>query len=106
MRDEEISESEALKYMRGWQSDGSAVEVVIRFSEGLTQTHAGQLAVEPEGQVVVAHVVRKDRYLTNVIDISAFDSIRLLESTGAITFSMRDRVPSTFKSVTVARLSQ
>ncbi len=50
MRDEEISESEALKYMRGWQSNGSPVEVVIRFSQGLTQTHAGRLAVEPEGR--------------------------------------------------------
>jgi hypothetical protein len=105
MRDEEISESEALKYMRGWQSDGSPVEVVIRFSEGLTQTHAGRLAVEPEGQVVIAHVVGKDHYLTTVLDISSFDSIRLLESMGAITFSERERI-GTFKSVTIARLSQ
>jgi hypothetical protein len=105
MHDEEISESEALRYMKGWQSDGSAVEVVVRFAQGLTQTHAGRLAVEPEGQVVIAHVQGKDHYLTTVLDISSFDSIRLLESTGAITFAERQRTGA-FKSVTVARLSQ
>ncbi|HKF56600.1 MAG TPA: hypothetical protein VKJ45_14175 [Blastocatellia bacterium] len=105
MHDEEISESEALKYMRGWQSDGSPVEVVVRFAQGLIQTHAGRLAVEPEGQVVIAHVQGKDHYLTTVLDVSSFDSIRLLESTGAITFSDRNH-NGAFKSVTVARLSQ
>ena len=40
MRDEMITESEALTYMRGWQSEGTPVEVVIRFSQGLTHTHA------------------------------------------------------------------
>jgi hypothetical protein len=105
MRDEQISESEALKYMRGWQSEGTLVEVVIRFSQGLTQTHAGRLTVEPEGQVVIAHVVGKDHYLTTILDVSSFDSIRLLESMGAITFSERERV-GTFRSVTIARLSQ
>ena len=105
MRDEQISESEALKYMKGWQSDRIPVEVVIRFSDGLIQTHAGRLTVEPEGQVVIAHVAGKDHYLTTVLDVSSFDSIRLLESTGAITFSDHSR-PGTFSSVTVARLTR
>ena len=105
MRDEMITESEALTYMRGWQSEGTPVEVVIRFSQGLTHTHAGRLTVEPEGQVVVAHVVGKDHYLTTVVDVSSFDSMRLLESMGAITFSKRER-SGLFKSVTIARLSQ
>jgi hypothetical protein len=102
MRDEKISESEALKFMKGWQAEGRQVEVVVRFSEGLTQTHAGRLAVEPEGQVVIAQVVGKDQYLTTVVDVSSFDSIRLLESTGAITFSERRQPHGTFTSVTIA----
>jgi len=105
MRDEQITESEALKYMRGWQSDGSAVEVVVRYCQGLTQAHPGRLAVEPEGQVVVAHVAGRDHYLTTVLDVSSFDSIRLLESTGAITFSETGG-GGPFKSVTIARLNQ
>ena len=106
MRDEEISESEALKYMKGWQAEGWQVEVVVRFSEGLTQTHAGRLSVEPEGQVVIAQLAGKGQYLTTVLDVSSFDSIRLLESMGAITFSEREQPRSTFKSVTVAVRSQ
>jgi len=105
MRDEEITESEALRYLMAWQSDGTLVEVVMRFSQGLTQTHSGRLTVEPEGQVVIAHVAGKNDYLTTVLDVSSFDSIRLLESLGAITFSERERI-GPFKSVTIARLSQ
>jgi hypothetical protein len=103
MRDEQISESEALNVMKRWQAEGHEVEVVLRFSEGLTQTHAGRLTVQPEGQAVIAQI-SSNQYFTTVLDLSAFDSIRLLESTGAITFLEREQPQNTFKSVTVAVL--
>jgi len=105
MLDEAISKGEALRIMRGWQADGREVEVLVRFSEGLTQTHSGRLTVEPEGQAVIAQVA-DTQYLTTTLDLGAFDSIRLLESMGAITFSEPEQPHRTFKSVTVAVLAR
>jgi hypothetical protein len=105
MRDEKINEVEALKVMKGWQAEGREVEVIVRFSEGLTQTHAGRLTVEPEGQAVVAQIA-SNQYFTTTLDLSSFNSIRMLESMGAITFSEADQPQKTLKSVTVAILAR
>jgi len=106
MKEELISKNEAMKVMRGWQADERSVEVVVRFNEGLTQTHAGRLTVEPDGQVVVAQVINKDQYQTTLVDVSPFDSIRLLESMGAITFTDHDDPHRALKSVTIAVLAR
>ena len=103
MNERNISEAEAERIIRSWQEDRFAVEVLIRFSQGLTQAHPGQLRLEPEGQVVIAHIVDKDHYLTTVVDLFAFEVIRLSEMESAITFAEPFATAETFRSVTIAR---
>ena len=71
----------------------------------MTLTHSGRLTVEPEGRIVIARIGGKDDYLTTMLDVTRFDSIRLLESIGAITL-VDQKAFATFQSVTIARLSQ
>jgi hypothetical protein len=78
------------------------VEVLVRFSDGLMQSHPGRVTLEPEGQVVIAHVVDKDHYLTTVLDVFAFETIKLSKTENAMTFEEPFAASDTFKSVTIA----
>ena len=103
MKERNISEAEAQRVIRSWQEDRSPVEVLIRFSQGLTQSHPGQVRLEPEGQVVIVHLIDKDHYLTTVVDLFAFETILLSEMENAITFEEPFSSAETFRSVTIAR---
>jgi hypothetical protein len=102
MKETTISQDEAVQIMRLWQEERRPAEVRLRFSQGLIQTHPGYVMVEPEGKVVIAHVVSKNHFLTTVLDLFAFDSIKLIESGNAITFAEPVDSPDTFRSVTIA----
>jgi hypothetical protein len=102
MQERQISEQDALKIIRQWCEEQRPVEVLIRYSEGLMQSHPGYIRLEPEGQVVVAHVVDKDHYLTTLLDVFAFERIRLSETEKAMTFEEPFAASETFKSVTIA----
>ena len=104
MLDRIINIEEAQRIVRSWQNEHLLVEVLVRFSQGLTQSHPGTVRFEPEGQVVVAYVINKDHYLTTVLDMFAFESIRLSEMANAITFEEPFESSGTFQSVTIARL--
>ena len=103
MHERIINKEEAERIIRSWQEDRFPVEVLIRFSQGLTQSHPGQIRLEPEGQVVIAHIVDKDHYLTTVVDLFAFETILLSEMENAITFEEPFSSAETFRSVTIAR---
>ncbi|MEW6128346.1 MAG: hypothetical protein AB1757_15005 [Acidobacteriota bacterium] len=103
MQERVISTQDAEQIIRNWQEEQPAVEVLIRFSQGLTQTHAGQVRLEPEGQVVIAHILDKNHYLTTTLDIFGFERIRLSEMSNAITFEEPFASSGTFRSVTIAR---
>jgi len=102
MKASKINYETMMKTFSIWQEENRAVEVVIRLCQGLTQTHSGYIAVEPDGRIVVAHVVDKDNYFTTVIDASEFDSISMIESENAITFTRESEKISGLKTITIA----
>jgi hypothetical protein len=102
MQEKIINRDEAVETIKLWQDEGRDVEVRLRFSQGITQTHPGYVRVEPDGRVVVAHVVDRDRYYTTVIDPSTFNAIRLIESESAIIFAEPQEYGRTFESVIIA----
>jgi hypothetical protein len=57
MQEKIINRDEAARTIKLWQDEGRDVEVRLRFSQGITQTHPGYVTMEPDGRVVVAHVV-------------------------------------------------
>lgn len=103
MKERTISKAEAERIIRSWHDEQFPVEVLMRFSQGLTQSHPGRIRLEPEGQAVIAHIVDKDHYLTTVVDIVAFETIRLSEMENALTFEEPFASVETFRSVTIAR---
>src|SRR5258708_35840580 len=102
MQDREINTDEAAQILSIWQAEGRPVEVVLRLCPGVMQTQPGNVRVEPDRRVVVANVVNKDHYLTTVIDMLAFDSIRLIDSENAITFAEPSTAVDGVGSVTIA----
>jgi hypothetical protein len=76
--------------------------VRLRFREDITQSHPGSVAVEPDGRIVVAHVVNRDHFMTTVLNVRAFSSIHVAETENAITFSDPVDPASTFRAVTIA----
>jgi hypothetical protein len=102
MQEKIIKRDEAMQTIKLWQDEGRDVEVRLRFSQGITQTHPGYVRVEPDGRVVVAHVVDRDRYYTTVIDPSTFTAIKLIESESAIIFAEPQEYWRTFESVIIA----
>ena len=102
MNERQIDETEAAEILRYWQEEQRPVEVIARFGQGVIQSHPGRITLEPEGQLVVADVIDKDHYLTTVLDLSAFESIKLSEMENALTFWEPIATPDTFRSVTIA----
>lgn len=78
------------------------MEVRLRLGEGLTLSHAGYVAVEPDGLIVIADVVDENRYFTTVLRMSAFESIRMSESESAIVFERPNDSSSAINEVIVA----
>ena len=103
MQERIINEEEAERIIRLWQNERFPIEVLIRFSQGLMQAHPGQIRLEPEGQVVIANVTDKNHYLTTMLDIFAFQTIRISEMDNAITFEEPFAPSETFQSITLAR---
>jgi hypothetical protein len=101
MQEKIINLEEAVQTIKRWQEAGRDVEVRLRFSQGITQTHSGYVSVEQDGRVVVADVDR-DRYYTTVIDPSPFTAIKLIESESAIIFAEPQENWHTFESVILA----
>jgi hypothetical protein len=97
-----INRDEAVQTIKLWQDENRDVEVRLRFSQGIMQTHPGYVAVESDGRVIVAHVVNRNHYYTTVIEISAFDTIKLIESESAIIFAEPQDDSRTFESVIIA----
>lgn len=102
MNERQINEKEAVEILKYWQEERRPVEVIARFGQGVTQSHAGRVTIEPEGQLVVADVIDKDHYFTTILDLFAFESIRVSEMENAVTFEEPFATPDTFRSVTVA----
>ena len=102
MNERQIGEKEAAEILRYWQEEQRPVEVITRFGQGVTQSHPGRVTLEPEGQLVVADVIDKDHYLTTVLDLFAFESIKLSETENAMTFEEPFATLDTFRSVTIA----
>lgn len=102
MQEKEIGEEDAIEIIKLWHEEERPVEVLVRFSDGLMQSHPGRVTLEPEGQVVIAHVVDKDHYLTTVLDVFAFETIKLSKTENAMTFEEPFAASDTFKSVTIA----
>ncbi|HWN98960.1 MAG TPA: hypothetical protein VNS63_06770 [Blastocatellia bacterium] len=102
MNERQINQNEAAEILGYWQEEQRPVEVIARFSQGVTQSHPGRLTIEPEGQLVVADVIDKDHYLTTVLDLFAFESIKLSEMENAMTFEEPFAASNTFKTVTIA----
>ena len=102
MQEREISQNEAAEIVALWQREGSPVEVLVRFSQGLMQAHPGQVTLEPDLRVVIAYVADKDHYFTTIVDMTGFESVRLIESESAITFVDPIGSDQTFDSVTIA----
>lgn len=103
MKERIINDEEAERIIRFWQQAPFPVEVLIRFTQGLTQSHPGQIRLEPEGQVVIAQTLDKNHYLTTMIDLFAFETIRMSEMDNAITFEEPYAPSETFRSVTIAQ---
>jgi hypothetical protein len=101
MQEKIINRDEAVQTIKLWQDEGRDVEVRLRFSQGITQTHSGYVSVEQDGRVIVADVDR-DRYYTTVIDPSSFTAIKLIESESAIIFAEPQEHWRTFESVIIA----
>ncbi len=102
MQEKIISQNEAVQTIKLWQDEGRDVELRLRFSQGITQTHTGYVRVEPDGRVVVAHVEDRDRYYTTVIELSTFTAIKLIESESAIILAEPQEYRRTFESVIIA----
>jgi hypothetical protein len=97
-----IDRDKAVQTIKLWQNESRAVEVRLRFSHGITQTHPGYVTVELDGRVVVAHVVDRNHYLTTVIELSTFNVFKLIETENAITFSEPLEDSGNFESVMIA----
>ncbi|MCI0488137.1 MAG: hypothetical protein L0229_16235 [Blastocatellia bacterium] len=106
MPETKINDAAAAQIIQSWQAEQRPVEVLIRFSQGMVQSHPGYITYEPEGRVVVADVVDKDHYLTTVLDLSAFETIKLSETESALIFEEPSATSRTFESVTIARRKQ
>jgi len=106
MKESEIEHEEALRILKQWQEKSRTVEVRLRYSQGLIQSHSGYLMVEPEGQVVIAQVTDSDHFFTTVVDVSAFGSVKVIESGNAISFAPLFEPPETFWAVTIACLQR
>lgn len=102
MRQRIIRANEAMEIIGSWQKEERPIEVLVRFSQGVRQAHPGRVTVEPEGSVVVADIVNQDHYLTTVVDIMAFETIKLSETGSAIIFEEPFATSGTFRSVTIA----
>ena len=99
MQEKIINQDKAAQALKLWQNEDRTVEVRIHFSQGITQTHPGYVTVEPDGRVVVAHVVDRDHYLTTVIELSTFKVFKMIESENAIIFTQPQEPPSAIESV-------
>jgi hypothetical protein len=102
MQEKIIDRDKAVQTIKRWQDETRAVEVRLRFTEGITQTHPGYVTFEPDGRVVVAHVIDRDHYFTTVIELSTFSEIKLIESESAIIFAGPSEDSGTFESVMIA----
>ena len=102
MNERQIDEKEAAEILSGWQKDERPVEVIMRFGQGLAQSHPGRVTVQPEGRLVVADVTDKDHYLSTILDIFAFEKIKLSETENVMTFEEPFASIDTFSSVTIA----
>jgi hypothetical protein len=102
MQEKIINRDEAVQTIKLWQDEGREVEVRLRFGQGVTQTHSGYVTVELDGRVVIAHVVDRNHYYTTVMELSAFNAIRLSESESAIIFAGPQENGRTIESVIIA----
>jgi hypothetical protein len=102
MQEKIINRDEAVQTLKLWQDEGRNVEVRLRFGQGVTQTHSGYVTVEPDGRVVVAHIVNRNHYYTTVMELSAFNAIKLIESESALIFAEPQGNGRTFESVMIA----
>jgi hypothetical protein len=102
MQEKIINRDEAMQTIKLWQDEGRNVEVRLRFSQGITQTHPGYVRIEPDGRVVIVHVADRDSYYTTVIEPSTFKVIKLIESESAIIFAEPQEHRRTFESVIIA----
>jgi hypothetical protein len=69
MNERQIDESEAVDILSLWHKEERPVEVILRFGQGLTQSHPGRVTIQPEGQLVVADITDRDHYLSTILDI-------------------------------------
>jgi hypothetical protein len=106
MKEFKIDHEEALKILKQWQEGNRKVEARLRYSEGLIQSYSGYVTVEPEGQVVIAHVADRDFFFTTVIDVFQFDSIKMIESGAAITIAAPIDSAKTFWAIAIACLQR
>jgi hypothetical protein len=102
MSDRQIHQSEAADILSNWQEERRPVELIMRFAQGLTHSHPGRVTIEPEGQLVVADVIDKQHYLSTILDIFAFEKIKLSDTGSVITFEEPFASNGTFSSVTIA----
>jgi hypothetical protein len=102
MQEKTIDRDKAVQMIKLWQHENRAVEVRLRFTQGITQTHPGYVTLEPDGRVVVAHVIDRDHYFTTVIELSTFNAITLIESESAIVFAEPREDSDAFESVMIA----
>ena len=102
MQERVISANKAREIAELWKEEKRPVEVLVRFSQGLTQSHPGRLTIEPEGRIVVAHIVDRNHYLTTVLDVMDFETIKLSETASIMTFEEPFSSSGAFSSVTIA----
>lgn|SRR5262249_44260999 len=102
MNERQIDKGEATKILSCWQQEQRPVELIMRFGQGLTQAHPGRVAIEPEGQLVVADVTHKDHYFSTILDIFAFEKVKISETENVMTFEQSFASTDTFRSVTIA----
>jgi hypothetical protein len=102
MQEKIIDRDKAVQTIKLWQDAARAVEVRLRFTQGITQTHPGYVTLEPDGRIVVAHVIDRNHYFTTVIELSTFNEIKLIESESAIIFAEPWEGSGTFESVMIA----
>jgi hypothetical protein len=80
MKKFKIDHEVALKILKQWQEGNRKVEARLRYSEGLIQSYSGYVTVEPEGQVVIAHVADSDncaRYCPRSGEQASLGNVRL-----------------------------
>jgi hypothetical protein len=102
MNERQIDENEAVDILSLWHREERPVEVILRFGQGLTQSHPGRVTIQPEGQLVVADITDRDHYLSTILDIFAFENIKLSESENVMMFEEPLSAADRFSSVTVA----